>query len=173
MQKEMENFILSRSAGQGMHDELHVVNEAKGGHDSAVYTHSNEVGDEGSGSKHASEKGSKKKRGKTAGNTKAAAAESVPDNLENLPMKAKKNQRKSKEANFSQVSEKKSSGKKGSEKSKEDNLNVPSEEWIMEKILMLIPDFEGQGMTCKCLLLHPFSLRIRYLFHILTLDSAV
>ncbi|OVA03560.1 E3 UFM1-protein ligase 1 [Macleaya cordata] len=142
LEKEMHTFSFSRSAGE----ELHVVNEAKGGHDSGGFSQSNEVADESAGSKPVSEKGSKKKRGKTTGNAKAGAAESVPDSLENLPTKAKKNQRKSKEANFSQVSEKKSGAKKDSDKMKEENLNIPSEDWIMEKILMLIPDIEEQGL---------------------------
>ncbi|MCL7032615.1 hypothetical protein MKW94_013471 [Papaver nudicaule] len=155
MEKETETFILSKAANQ----QLHVVNEAKGRHESNTYDQSNEVGDESSGVKPGSEKGSKKKRGKT-GNTKAAASESVPDISENLPTKSnKKNQRKNKEANVSQVSDKKSGGK--SNKVKEDDLNIPDEDWIMEKILTLIPDFEGQGLDDPHTLIRPLATYLR------------
>ncbi|KAI3913799.1 hypothetical protein MKW92_024195 [Papaver armeniacum] len=156
MEKETETFILSKSAAQ----ELHVVNEAKGRHDSSAHTQSNEVGDESSGVKPGLEKGSKKKRGKTTGNSKAAASESVPEILENIPTKSnKKNQRKNKEANASQVSDKKSGGKSG--KVKEDDLNIPDEDWIMEKILTLIPDFEGQGLDDPHTLIRPLATYLR------------
>lgn len=47
-----------------------------------------------------------------------------------------------------QVSDAKAGAKKDS--AKEDNLNVPSEEWVMQKILSVVPDFEEQGIYVDC-----------------------
>lgn len=139
IEKEMETFS-SKFSGQGPKDELHLVGEAKDDMTELI-----ETGNATGANKHHVEKGSKKKKGKSTGNTKTGAAESGPDNQENVPTRAKKNQRKSKDTGSVQVSDAKSSARKDLDRTKEENLNVPSEDWIMQKILILVSDFEGQG----------------------------
>ncbi|KAF6164353.1 hypothetical protein GIB67_037510 [Kingdonia uniflora] len=159
--KNLNISSLSKASSQGPYDNLHVKDEVKVGHSSDHLTDSNEAVDESGGSKHSLEKGSKKKRGKQTGVTKTGKAESTSDDHENLPVKAKKNQRKSKEAGSLQVSDSKIGDKKVLDKMKEENRNVPSDEWIMEKILMLVPDFEGQGLDDPHTLLRPLATHLR------------
>ncbi|PIA52953.1 hypothetical protein AQUCO_01000661v1 [Aquilegia coerulea] len=132
---------MAKTSGQGLNDNLHIVDEAKGRNDPDKFVESNEVGLETGGNKSALEKGSKKKRGKPTGNTKTGGAESGTGNNDQEPTKAKKTQRKSKD----QLSDTKVGAKKDFDKAKVDNLNVYSEELIMEKILILVPDLEGLG----------------------------
>ncbi|KAF5189340.1 E3 ufm1-protein ligase 1-like protein [Thalictrum thalictroides] len=133
---------MGKTSGQGLNDSFHVVDEAKSRNDPDKFVESNEVGVEAGGKKSALERGSRKKRGKTAGNAKTGGADSG-NNEQEISTKAKKNQRKSKD----QVSDTKVAAKKDPDKAKMDNHNDYSEELIMEKILMLVPDFEGlEGM---------------------------
>ncbi|KAL5716891.1 hypothetical protein ACHQM5_009999 [Ranunculus cassubicifolius] len=131
VEKEMPKISTS-----GVDDNLHVVDEAKVGNDSGKFVESKEAG----GSKSALEKGSKKRRAKTSGNAKTGP-EGGNNDQENVPTKAKKAQRKSKD----HVSDAKSGNRKDSDKGTTGNLNIYTEEWIMEKILILVPDFEGLG----------------------------
>lgn len=152
LEKEM-----GKPSGQAMKDTLHAVNESKVGNDHDKQFESNESGADGV-NKSSLEKGSKKRRGKAAGNTKTGAADGGNVDLENLPMKSKKNQRKGKD----QVSDTKSVSKKESDKLKVDNLNIYSEEWILEKIHALIPDFEELGgMDDPHLVLRPLAAHLR------------
>ncbi|XP_043719351.1 E3 UFM1-protein ligase 1 homolog isoform X2 [Telopea speciosissima] len=156
LEKEIESFCHSSLAGQGQTGDLCLVGEAKVGIDNLRRGELTEPGNEGGGSKHAVEKGSKKKKGKATGNTKTGAAESGLDNQENLPTKSKKNQRNSKDSGSLQVSDGKSGARKDLDKMKEDNHNVPSEDWIMQKILMLVPEFEEQrDLDDSCTFLTP------------------
>ena len=102
---------------------------------------------------------------KSDGNAIVGAPESVSDNQEYVPTKSKKNKRKGKDTSSLQVSDSKTGAKKESVRTKEDNLSIPSEEWIMQKIMTLVPDFEEQGMLVLTLVLliliikiiwHPF-----------------
>ncbi|XP_042501540.1 E3 UFM1-protein ligase 1 homolog [Macadamia integrifolia] len=159
LEKEMESLFHSSLAVQGLCGDLLLVGEAKVGIDSTRRGELNETGNE---SKHAVEKGSKKKKGKATGNTKTGAAESDLDNQENLPTKSKKNQRKSKDSGSSQVSEGNSGARKDLDRMQEDNYNVPSEEWIMQKILMLVPEFEEQRvLDDSCAFLTPLVSTLR------------
>lgn len=106
--------------------------------DSRGSTESNEASSE-SGHKIVVEKGSKKKKGKSSGNAKSGSAETGVDQ-DYIPTKSKKNQRRGKDTSLSQVSD-----RKDSVKVQENDLNVPSEEWVIQKIMMLNPDFEEQG----------------------------
>ncbi|KAJ4969881.1 hypothetical protein NE237_002980 [Protea cynaroides] len=144
LEKEMETFCHSSLSGQGLSRDSFIVGEAKVANDSAHRTELSETGNESGGNKHAVEKGSKKKKGKATGNTKTGAAENDLDNQEKLPTKSKKNQRKSKDSGSLQVSDGKSGARKDSDRMEEENQNVPSEDWIMQKILMLVPEFEEQ-----------------------------
>lgn len=137
----METLIVSSSSGTVVSDDLH---ETKVGHDTSRLTESNETVSDSSSNKQTMEKGSKKKKGRVAGNMGAGAAESDLDNQDSVPTKSKKNQRKGKNSSSAQVAESKASAKLV--KSKEDNLNIPSEDWMINKIATLVPDFEEQGI---------------------------
>ena len=163
MEKELEHVSVSGSSGIILSDDSQFVNAAKVGHDSNRSIESFDTGSETGNSKQAVEKGPKKRKGKSAGN--AGAPESVSDNQEYVPTKSKKNQRKGKDTSSLQVSDSKTGAKKESVRAKDDNLSIPSEEWVMQKILMLVPDFEEQGLLILTLVLliqiieiiwHPF-----------------
>lgn len=91
------------------------------------------------------EKKSKRKKGKSTGNTQSTASESAVDDQE-PSTKSKKTQRKAKATSSVQVAETKAGGKKESVKTKENDINYPTEEWVMEKIKTLIPDLEEHGL---------------------------
>lgn len=137
----METFNLPGSSMGMVFEDLHFVKEVRAGNDPNKSSELNEPGDESGSNKLTIEKGSKRRKGK---NIKAIAAESSPDNQEHVPPKSKKNQRKGKDASL-RVPDSKSGPKKESDKLKEDNFNIP-EEWIMQKITNMVPDFEEQGM---------------------------
>lgn len=144
MEKEAESFNLSGNSGIMLSDDSHLVKEAKVGQDTSRSIESSETSSE-SGHKNV-EKGSKKKKGKSGGNAKSSASESAADDPEYIPTKSKKNQRRGKDTSSSQVSGSKPGAKKDGGKMQDDNLNVPSEEWVIQKIMMLNPDFEEQGL---------------------------
>lgn len=144
MVKELETLGVPGSSGTGIPGDLQIANEAKIGYDSSRLSESNELVSDGGGNKHA-DKGSKKKRGKATGNAVANQSESGPENQEQTSTKSKKSQRRGKDTS-SQMSASKPGSRKESLKMKEDNLSSPSEEWIMQKITALIPDFEEQGL---------------------------
>ena len=134
MEKELEVFRLSGCSGAIPSDDIHLVMEAKGRTDSG---RSGEVNEK------------RKKKGKTSG----ARTEILPDDEEIVPLKSKKNQRKGKEASLV-LSDTKKGAKKDSTRMQEDDLNIPSDDWIMQKILNLVPDFEEQGLFI--LIMFPF-----------------
>lgn len=144
MVKELETLTVSRSLGTAKPGDLPIANEVKAGYDSSRLSESSDMASDSGSNKHA-DKGPKKKRGKATGNTLANPSESGPDNQEHTSTKSKKGQRRGKDTS-SQTSDSKPGSRKESLKMKEDNLSNPSEEWIMEKITALIPDFEEQGL---------------------------
>ncbi|XP_057480283.1 E3 UFM1-protein ligase 1 homolog [Actinidia eriantha] len=146
MEKEMETFSLSGFSGRGR-DDLHATKETKTGNDlsSSSLAESNETGNESGNSRQGFDKGSKKKKGKSVGNAKTVAAENISDNQEPVPSKSKKNQRKGKDTSSLQVLEAKSGNKKELDKMKEDSVSI-SEEWLIQKIILLVPEFEEQGV---------------------------
>ncbi|XP_034910242.1 E3 UFM1-protein ligase 1 homolog isoform X1 [Populus alba] len=125
MEKELEVFRLSGSSGVILSDDFHLVMEAKTRTDSG---RSGEVNEK------------KKKKGKSSG----ARTEILIDDEEIIPLKSKKNQRKGKEASLV-LSDTKKGTKKDLARTQEDDLNIPSDDWIMQKILTLVPDFEEQA----------------------------
>ncbi|KAJ9188941.1 hypothetical protein P3X46_000290 [Hevea brasiliensis] len=141
MEKEMDAFSLSGSSGVVLSDDSNLVKEVKVRNDSSK---SSEV------SNTVNEK--KKKKGKSAG---TKTAESIPDDDDYVPAKSKKNQRKGKDASSNQVSDTKTGAKK--DLAKDDKINVPSEEWVTQKILNLVPDFEEQGVEDLQIMLRPLS----------------
>lgn len=142
----MESFSISGSCGIMPSNDSHLVNVTKGGNDSGRLMESKDTGIETGSSKQALEKGSKKKKGKSAGNVIAGAAESGSDNQDYVPTKSKKNHRKGKDTPSLLVSDLKTGPKKESVEVKEDNLGIPSEEWVMQKITAVVPEFEEQGL---------------------------
>ncbi|OAY51745.1 E3 UFM1-protein ligase 1 homolog isoform X2 [Manihot esculenta] len=141
MEKEMDAFSLSGSSGGVLSDDSNLVKEVKVRND---FSKSSEISNSGN------EK--KKKKGKSTG---IKTAESIPDDDDYIPTKSKRNQRKGKNVSSNQVSDAKAGAKKDS--AKEDNLNVPSEEWVMQKILSVVPDFEEQGIEDLEMILRPLS----------------
>ncbi|EEF30558.1 E3 UFM1-protein ligase 1 homolog [Ricinus communis] len=145
MEKEMDAFSLSGSSGAVLSDGLSLVRDVKFRNDSGGSSQLSETGNE-----------KRKKKGKSAG-TKAT---DIPEDEDYIPTKSKKNQRKGKDASF-QVSDTKTGGKKDLAKMQEDSLNVPSEEWVMQKILTLVPDFEEQGVDDLQIILRPLAKYMR------------
>ncbi|XP_072984336.1 E3 UFM1-protein ligase 1 homolog [Typha latifolia] len=143
LEKELDTFIHKNPSYQGLAPTTHPTNEHKIGSSSAQHSETKELDDDAAISKSASEKGPKKKRGKLTGSAKVGTAEKDSDNQENIPNKGKKSQRKNKDANSLSTSDAKSGSKK--DKVKGDDSNIPSEEWVMQKILNLAPDLEELG----------------------------
>ena len=117
--------------------------------DPSMFSESIEMGNNSGRTGEIMEKRSKKKKGKSTGNTQSTAAESALDDQE-PSTKSKKNQRKAKASSSVQVAETKAGGKKESVKTKENDIYYPTEEWVIEKIKTLIPDLEEHG--CKLVL---------------------
>lgn len=159
MVKELETLAVSRSLGTAKPGDLPIANEVKAGYDSSRLSESSDMASDGGSNKHA-DKGPKKKKGKATGNTLANPSESGPDNQEHTSTKSKKGQRRGKDTS-SQTSDSKPGSRKESLKMKEDNLSNPSEEWIMEKITALIPDFEEQGIDDPETILRPLANKVR------------
>ncbi|XP_009358296.2 LOW QUALITY PROTEIN: E3 UFM1-protein ligase 1 homolog [Pyrus x bretschneideri] len=156
LEKEMETFSVSVPSSTVVSDDLQ---ETKVGHDTSRSTESNETVSDSSSNKQATEKGSKKKKGRGAGSMITGPAESELDNQDNVPTKSKKNQRKGKNTSSGQASESKAAAKLV--KIKEENLNVPSEDWVMNKITALVPDFEEQGPDDPQTILGPLAHYLR------------
>lgn len=146
MDKEAEVFNNTKSSSQEQNDSSRLANEQKVGHD---YGQLNEVINDDGGIKYAPEKVSKKKRGRATGSSKIEAVENSSDNQASLPLKAKKNQRKNKDVGSLHASDAKSGVKKDSDKSKDEGQSIASEEWIIQKLLLLFPDFVGLGGCCN------------------------
>ncbi|KAI8523903.1 hypothetical protein RHMOL_Rhmol13G0107900 [Rhododendron molle] len=159
MEKETEICNLSWFSGT-VRDDLHAAEEAKTGKEtSSTLAESSEIVNVSSTNKQGFEKGSKKRKGKSAGKT--GPAETGPDTQEpTVPSKSKKNQRKGKDTASFQVSDAKSGAKKESDRTKEDNLFV-SEEWLIEKIMSLFPEFDEQGMDDPETILRPLANHVR------------
>ncbi|KAL6203158.1 hypothetical protein ACLB2K_026861 [Fragaria x ananassa] len=152
LEKEMETLIVSNSSGTVMSEDLQ---ETKFGHDTGRFTESNETTSDSSSNKQTMEKGSKKKKGRVTGNIGAGVAESDPDNQDSVPTKSKKNPRKGKNSSSAQVADSKAFAKLV--KSKEENLNIPSEDWMVNKIATLVPDFEEQGLDDPQTIIRPLA----------------
>ncbi|XVF05585.1 hypothetical protein REPUB_Repub05bG0185300 [Reevesia pubescens] len=143
VEKEMETFSHSGSSTIMLSDYSHLVKEEKAGQDLSKSSEPFETGSESGNRKRGTEKGSKKKKGKSSG-TKAVSAEGDSENEDYVPTKSKKNQKKGKDTSSSQVADSRKGAKKDSIKTQEEI--VPSEEWLMQKLAILVPDFEEQGV---------------------------
>lgn len=159
LEKETETLNLSGLACSGLSDDFHATKDAAAQHDAQA--ESNEASTVSAASKPGTEKGSKKKKGKSIGNTKMEMAESALDYQESAPGKSKKSQKKGKVAASSQVSDSKSGPRKDAGRMKEESLNVISEEWLIQKILSLVPDIEEQGLDDPETVLVPLASHLR------------
>lgn len=151
LDKEMQTSIPVISVA-GLGDEKPLTKESKAGSGSDRLSEINDTSSE-AGNRPAMERGSKKKKGKSSGNTRSSATESDLDKQEPIPSKSKKNQRKGKDTTRSSVSE--------SKRSKEDSVSGPSEEWIINKLLALIPEFEEQDVDDRETILKPLANHLR------------
>lgn len=95
--------------------------------------------------KGATEKGAKKKKGKDVSLSKATLVENVDDNQTSKGGKNKKKQGKTKGGSTLPARGAKSGQHKGSGKVGNDDFDLPSEEWMMERLLKWQPDLEGAG----------------------------
>ncbi|XP_050211386.1 E3 UFM1-protein ligase 1 homolog [Mercurialis annua] len=144
MEKEMDAFSLSGSSGVVLCDDL--SKDVKVRNESSRSSQVNETGNE-----------KRRKKGKFVG-TKTI---DVADDEDYVPTKSKKNQRKGKDTSSIQVSDAKAGARKDSAKTQDENLNVPSEDWVMQKILALAPDFEEQGVEDLQIILRPLANHMR------------
>ncbi|CAN4119993.1 unnamed protein product [Withania somnifera] len=155
IEKEMDTLSIPGLAGSGPVDESRVAKDAKVGYANSA-SELNETSSDAGISKQASEKGSKKKKGKSGGNTKMAQAETGADYQEAAPSKSKKSQRKGKVSSGSQTSDSKSGARKD-----DDSLGAISEEWVIQKITSLNPDFDEQGLDDPEMILLPLARHLR------------
>lgn len=92
------------------------------------------------------DKGSKKKKGKSV-STKKETVETFPDDEEDSRPKSKRNQKKGRDSSSSQKLDTKAGGKKESVKTQEGNHVIPPDEWVMKKIVDSVPEFEDDGTS--------------------------
>ncbi|KAL2487556.1 E3 UFM1-protein ligase 1-like protein [Forsythia ovata] len=146
IEKELETLNVSGFDSTSLPENLHTIKDSKHGHDdSSNLSEPIESGNQSGTSRSASEKGSKKKKGKSTGNIKTGAADTDPDFEESAATKSKKKQKKGK-APASQVSDSKSGAKKDSDRMKDGIPSILSEESLIQKIRSLIPELEEQGI---------------------------
>ncbi|VFQ76718.1 unnamed protein product [Cuscuta campestris] len=132
IEKELDSLKLSMRTSSGL-NEIH----ASKGTTSNVAEFS-ETSNNGGSNKLVLEKGSKKKKGKSAGNSRSGVAEAGLD-MDSAPSKSKKNQKKGKGSSTSQEASSKPNANK-----EDDPSYLISEEWITQNIVSLNPDFEEQ-----------------------------
>lgn len=148
IEKDLENLNITGLSAAGSLDSPHVTKDAKQGHDDSSSVADQDEYDNQSGiGKSASEKGSKKKKGKATGNAKAGTAESVPEFQESTAAKSKKKQKKGKVVPSAQVSDSKSGAKRDADRL--ENPGFLSEDSLVQKIMSMIPDLEEQGLSCQ------------------------
>ncbi|XP_047307875.1 E3 UFM1-protein ligase 1 homolog [Impatiens glandulifera] len=137
LEKELATFIITAPSA-----DLRSRKEVKADDFTIGRSESSETASETGSNKQGYDKGSKKKKGKSAGNAKTLTGEGNFDDPEPAPSKSKKNQRKGKDTS-SQILDTKTVPKKESDRTKADNLNL-SEELLSQKIVSLIPELEEQ-----------------------------
>lgn len=127
-------------SGIMLSDDSQSVYDSRAEKDSTKYSETSEAANE----RH-TEKRSKKKKGRSSGG-KTVVSETTQDNEDYVPAKSKKNQKKGKDSSSLQMSDSKVAGRKDSTKMQEEDVGVPSEEWVIQKLLTLVPDFEEHGL---------------------------
>jgi hypothetical protein len=141
-----ESYVLSSGFIKGIYDQIEKEADAFSIQAStATLIHPSSKSSESTESIPANtDKGSKKKKGKSA-STKAATVETVPDDEEDARPKSKRNQKKGRDSSSSQKLDSKAGGKKESVKAQESNNIIPPDEWVMKKIVDSVPEFEDDG----------------------------
>ncbi|XP_042044938.1 E3 UFM1-protein ligase 1 homolog [Salvia splendens] len=147
IQKEMENISLSGHSAVVSSDTSH--------DNSSNLADQDEYGNQSGIGKSAPEKGSKKKKGKSAVNVKGGSAESGME----LQESTKKKQKKGKVNPGAQVSDPKSGAKKDTERL--DQPSFLSEKSLIQKIMSMIPDLEEQGLDDPETVLAPLAQHLR------------
>lgn len=146
IEKEMETLNFRGSDSTSLAINLLPNKDSKHGHeDGSNLSEPNKSGNQSGTTKLASEKGSKKKKGKSIGNIKTGDADTDPDLEESGATKSKKKPRKGKDSSASQVSDSNSGVKKDSDRIKDDIPGILSEELLIQKIRSMIPELEEQG----------------------------
>ncbi|KAI5666111.1 hypothetical protein M9H77_15964 [Catharanthus roseus] len=158
LEKETETLNLPGSASSRVCEDIHAIKDAADPHD--AIDKSKETSNASTAGKTGTEKGSKKKKGKSTGNTKMEMAETDPDYQESAPSKSKKSQKKGKASSL-QGSDSKPGPRKDTDRMQEESLSVISEEWLIQKIVSLTPDFEEQGLADSESVLVPLASHLR------------
>ncbi|KAK4785455.1 hypothetical protein SAY86_002144 [Trapa natans] len=159
LEKELEIFNASGISSLSLSDDVSSASDAKMTHVSSTSIESNQTPSENTG-KHIVEKGSKKKKSKASGSTKTSTIEDNSDSQDYVPTKSKKNQKKNKDTFSPHVSEVKS-GAKEDLRSQEESINVPSQEWVVQKAMKFFPDWEEQGIDNPLTALKPLANYLR------------
>ncbi|GAB2274296.1 hypothetical protein Dimus_009062 [Dionaea muscipula] len=149
MEKEMQTFQEVGSVTETLGGDKNSVKESKSENNSSQLSDLNESSVESRSNKVGMEKVSRKKKGRS---TRSSAVLFDDDNQDSVPAKSKKSQRRGKETSSSHVS--------GSKTTKED-VGVPSEEWIICKICVLVPEFEEHGIDDPEIILKPLAKHLR------------
>ncbi|XP_076881803.1 E3 UFM1-protein ligase 1 homolog [Bidens hawaiensis] len=132
MEKDLDTINFA-----GLIDELNATKAAKSGQETSSSPDFNDTSSE-MGSTKTTDKGSKKKKGKS--NTYTKTVDNSSEIQEPVPAKSKKNQRKNKGTSSSTGPDPKSN------KVKEESPAIFSEEELCQKLTELVPDFEDQGV---------------------------
>ncbi|XP_023638221.1 E3 UFM1-protein ligase 1 homolog [Capsella rubella] len=141
-----ESYVLSSGFIKGIYDQIEKEAEAF-----SIQASTASLIDSSSKSSESTEsvpantdKGSRKKKGKSV-SMKAASVETVPDDEEDTRPKSKRNQKKGRDSSSSQKLDSKAGGKKEPVKAQESNNIIPPDEWVMKKIVDSVPEFDDDG----------------------------
>ncbi|CAH8356537.1 unnamed protein product [Eruca vesicaria subsp. sativa] len=142
-----ESYVISSGFIKGIYDQIEKEAEAFSiqASTASLIDHSSKSSESAESIPANTDKGSKKKKGKSA-SMKTATVETVPDDEEDAARpKSKRNQKKGRDAS-SQKLDSKAGGKKELVKAQEANNIIPPDEWVMKKIVDSVPEFEDDGM---------------------------
>ncbi|KAL8129896.1 hypothetical protein V2J09_019051 [Rumex salicifolius] len=151
MEKEMDTFHQPDSSSARLDDDKNFSKDSESGNDQSRFSDVNEASSQSGNSKSNVEKGSKKKKGRSGGSGRTSNIETDLDVQESVPTKSKKGHKKGKD----------SSRSSDARATKEENPGAPSQQWMMDKIMALVPDFEEQGIDDPEAILKPLSSYLR------------
>ncbi|CAN7022154.1 unnamed protein product [Brassica rapa subsp. trilocularis] len=142
-----ESFVISSGFIKGIYDQIEKEAEAFSiqASTASLIDHPSKSSESQESIPANTDKGSKKKKGKSA-SMKTATVETVPDDEEEARPKSKRNQKKGRDSSSSQKLDAKAGGKKESVKAQEGNNFIPPDGWVMKKIVDSVPEFEDEGM---------------------------
>ncbi|VVB04643.1 unnamed protein product [Arabis nemorensis] len=142
-----DSFVLSSGFIKGIYDQIEKEAEAFSiqASTASLIDHSNKSSESTESIPANTDKGSKKKKGKSVSKN-TVTVETVPDDEEDARPKSKRNQKKGRDSSSSQKLDSKAGGKKEPVKGQEGNNNIPPDGWVMKKIVESVPEFEDDGM---------------------------